>query len=616
MKQKSRAPIELLSPAANPAVARAAINAGADAIYIGGPRFGAREGAANSMEQIAELVQYAHTFGVRIYMTMNTILFESELAPAERLAHEAYRAGVDALIVQDMAFAMMDLPPIALHASTQTCNISPERIRFLEECGFERVVLERGATLEQIRAIRRASGVELEVFVHGAICVSHSGACYLGHALCGRGGNRGGCAQACRSRYNLLAVGADGREELLYRNQELLSVRDLDLSQRLDELIEAGAMSLKIEGRLKDEKYVVNNTAHYDTKLRELGVERCSSGHAIHDFTPDPSKSFTRGFTSYFLDGAASTQVGRSVLASTATGGERIGKVLKITGNTVTVELARGVKINNGDGVCFADSNGGGTVGTNVNTADGNRLVLNKTDGLKVGAELRRNFDRLFSPVSKRQIDITLTMEVTAKTVTLSTTDSDGVSYRVMINNNFEAAANPEMALSAISRALQRSGGTVFRVTAVELPLPTDGAIPFMPSAATNELRRRLLDGLASSRLEAYCAPLPFQAKIPTSDYVGQVDYRGNVSNSLSERFYTERGIEVTERAPETTTEQGNMQGREVMISSYCLRAELGMCLRNSQADRRKLLLENNGARLELHFDCAQCRMSVIFCGK
>lgn len=612
MKQKleiERARIELLAPAANAVVGRAAIDAGADAIYIGGPGFGAREGAANPMDEIAGLTDYAHAYGCRVYMTMNTILFDSELRSAERQAHQAYDIGVDALIVQDMAFLRMSLPPIALHASTQTYNITPERVQFLEQVGFQRVVLERGATLEQIRAIRHTTSVELEAFVHGAICVSHSGQCYLGHAVCGRGGNRGGCAQACRSKYDLVAD--DG--EVLVRGSELLSVRDMNLSDRLGELLDAGICSLKIEGRLKDQTYVVNNTAHYDLRLRELGAVRSSSGSVTHGFCADPRKSFTRGFTHYFIDGAASSPRAPKVLASTLReAGEPIGKVLKIAGSRVVVDLPHGMKINNGDGVCFASK--GAIRGTNVNIADGNALTLNKIEGLMVGDTLMRNFDRLFAPVSQRQIDVSIEIAIDAEHIRLTATDYDNIGYETVRANDFDVASNRELAKTNIINGLQRSGDTIFRITQVQLV--GGNVMPFVTNAAINSLRRELLDGLLNMRKSAYRRPQPGKlGAYPSTHLVTEVDYRGNVANTMARQFYEECGIKVLEPAAECQSDTEFLRGREVMQTSFCLRAELGKCLKEKGSDRRAWSLHNNKTRLELRFDCAACRMFVIFKG-
>lgn len=593
---------ELLAPAGTTAIGRAAIDAGADAVYIGAERFGARTAAGNSMDEIAALVEYAHGFGAQVYLTMNTLLFEDELAAAQRTAWEAYEAGVDALIVQDMAFTQMELPPIALHASTQTFNLTPERASFLTAAGFSRIVLERGASLDQIRAIRAAlpSETELEAFVHGAICVSYSGQCYLGHALCGRGGNRGGCAQPCRSQYNLY----NDKGQLLIRDRHLLSVRDLNLSDRLDELVGAGVCSLKIEGRLKEEGYVINNTAYYHRKLNELGVPRTSAGSAVPDFEPNPSKSFSRGFTTYFWDGKRA-----GVLAPEAKSvGESIGFASKSEGPVLTLRLKPGVTIHNGDGICFLTP-GGKLEGASINRVSGERLTLNKPLDVRPGAEVFRNLDRSFRPAAHRSITATIVFTPEA----ITATDETGVSVTVALKKEYEPAGNRELAERNIRNAFSKSGGTIFSIT--EVSVPDDGLLPFIPAAELNALRRKLLTQLLAARLDTYQKPAPYVRPISMPHISTGVahDFRANAANSLAEHFYREAGFELVERALEAQDDP-DLIGREVMRTPYCIRREAGTCLREHPELRdEKLYLENNGVRLELEFHCAECEMGVIF---
>lgn len=597
---------ELLAPAGTAAIGRAAIDAGADAVYIGAERFGARTAAGNSMDGIAALAEYAHGFGAQVYLTMNTLLFDNELAEAQRTAWEAYEAGVDALIVQDMAFTRMELPPVALHASTQTFNLTPERASFLAAAGFSRIVLERGASLDQIRAIRAAlpEHIELEAFVHGAICVSYSGQCYLGHALCGRGGNRGGCAQPCRSQYNLY----NDRGELLLKDRHLLSVRDLNLSDRIGELIEAGVCSLKIEGRLKEEGYVVNNTAYYDRRLHALGVPRSSAGRATCDFVPNPEKSFSRGFTTYFWDGK---QPG--VLAPEAKSvGESIGTVSKNEGAGVVLKLKPGITINNGDGICFLTP-GGKLEGASVNRVSGERLTLNKSADIPVGTEIFRNLDRSFRPSAHRSLAVTVHFAPPV----ITATDETGISTTVPLPENYDSASNRELAERNIRNAFSKSGGTIFNVTQVEMP-PVNDPLPFIPSAELNALRRELLERLSTARLNAYRKPAPYVRPVSMPHIATGVanDFRANAANSLAERFYREAGFELVEKALEAQ-EGPDLTGREVMRTAYCIRRETGTCLREHPELRgEKLFLENNGVRLELAFHCAECEMGVIFRGR
>lgn len=598
--------IELLAPAGTAAIGRAAIDAGADAVYIGAERFGARTAAGNSMDDIAALAEYAHGFGAQVYLTMNTLLLADELEEAQHTARAAYEAGVDALIVQDMAFTQMDLPPIALHASTQTFNLTPERALFLASAGFSRIVLERGASLAQMREIRAAlpDHIELEAFVHGAICVSYSGQCYLGHALCGRGGNRGGCAQPCRSQYNLY----NDKGELLMRDKHLLSVRDLNLSDRLDELIGAGVCSLKIEGRLKEEGYVVNNTAWYHRRLCALHVPRTSVGEVEYDFEPNPSKSFSRGFTTYYF--GAEKRAG--VLAPEAKSvGETIGTVSKSEGKALTLKLKPGITLNNGDGICFLIA-AGKLEGASVNRAEGNRLFLNKAVDVKSGTEVFRNLDRSFRPTASRHIAVSITFTPTAVT----TTDETGISVCIALDKSYETAGNRALAERNIRSSFSKSGCTVFDITNVSVP--DSGPLPFIPAAELNALRRKLLAELLSARLAAYRRPAPYvrPAVVPSLPPGIERDYRANIANPLAEKFYREAGFEVVERALEAQ-DGPEFMGREVMRSPYCIRRETGTCLKeHPELRREKLFLENNGIRLELVFHCAACEMGIIYRGR
>lgn len=610
-------PVELLSPAGNREIGCAAIDAGADAVYIGAARFGAREAAGNSLEDIEALAQYAHGFGSRVYLTLNTLLFEEELAAARDLIWGACEAGVDALIVQDMAIPMMELPPIALHASTQTFNLTPERVRFLAEAGFSRIVLERGITLESIRAIRRAipQEVELETFVHGAICVSYSGQCYLGHAVCGRGGNRGGCAQPCRAQYNLL----NERGETLVRDQHLLSVGDLNLADHLEELIDAGVCSLKIEGRLKEKDYVVNNTAYYHQKLEALGFARTSAPSVvIPSFKANPEKSFSRGFTTYFWNGKQ-----KGVRAAEARSiGERIGTVTTLhpDGSFMIHAASDVTPLHNGDGICFFNP-AGKLSGTYINQVDGNRVIPNRTGEVRTGMEIYRNYDPTFQPTAIRKIEAGIHVDLWTQTVTAL--DSGGVCATLSFDTSaYEAANNRKLAEANIRKAFSKSGDTIFDVVRVEIDTPEE-TLPFIPAAALNTVRREVLEELQKMRLTTYEKPDPYVRPSNFPVFPAQsshADYRANVANSLAEDFYRQCGRQVTEWALESSAHQTpqEMIGREVMRTGYCLRRELDACPKNGAKMHpdEKWLLENNGLLLELRFDCPNCEMAVVYRGK
>ena len=387
--------VELLAPAKDYAAAAAAVDYGADAVYIGGARFGARQAAGNSAEEIARVVEYAHRFGVRVHATLNTLVWDDELEAAERQARSLIDAGVDALIVQDMALRRMDLP-VELHASTQVSNRTPEGARFLGEAGFARVILERNLTLEEIRAICAATAAEVECFVHGAICVGYSGRCFLSRSMSARSGNRGACSQPCRLTWDL----TDGKGRTWIAGKHLLSVRDMNLSQRIGDLLDAGVTSFKIEGRLKDLAYIRNVVAHYRRAVDEAlalrpGLVRSSVGESVPDFTPDPSKSFTRGESDYFLDGK---RAGVASFDTPKAVGERVGRVAGVSGGTFTLDGAHDLAP--GDGICFLTPRG--VTGTNVNAVEGRRITPNRMEGITPGAEVRRNFDRRFTLAVER----------------------------------------------------------------------------------------------------------------------------------------------------------------------------------------------------------------------
>lgn len=574
--------IELLAPAANLQSGIAAITAGADALYIGGPAFGAREKAGNSIEGITALANHAHLFGVKVYLTMNTIIYEHELSAAQKLVHQAWEAGVDAIIVQDMALTQMALPPIPLHASTQTFNLTVDRVKFLEDAGFDRVILERAITLDEIRKIRQATNVELEAFVHGAICVGYSGQCYLSESLCHRSGNRGACAQPCRSDWNLLQ-----NSKLIAQNKPLLSVGDMNLSDHLRELVDAGVTSLKIEGRLKDVDYVVNNTAHYNGRLTELNVPRTSIGVCTPSFEPNPAKSFSRRLTTFMLNERRPSVS----LLHNGEGGEYIGTVTKTDKDFFETDTE--IKINNGDGISFA---GGGT---NINSAVGHRIFPNRMDGIRVGIKIFRNLDRDFRPTSERKIDAAIVFNSSVITVR----DSDGVEAEIEYQSS-EIAKNEQRMRENIINAFSKSGDTIFRVRDVDVRVT-----PFLPMSELNRLRRELLEQLTRKRLDSYQRPAKHCANQYPQLGVESLDYRANVANSLARQFYERCGVVDVEQAFELAAP---VVDSVVLRSRHCVRREMGICLRDKGVDRGELYIENNGRRFRLEFDCAECEMLVI----
>ena len=595
--------VELLAPAKDYASAVAAVDYGADAVYIGGAKFGARQAAGNSAEEIARVVEYACRYGVRVHAALNTLVWDDELEEAERQARELIAAGVDALIVQDMALRRMSLP-VELHASTQVCNSTPEGARFLGEAGFARVILERNLSLDEIRAICSATAAEVECFVHGAICVGFSGRCFLSRSMSGRSGNRGACSQPCRLAWDL----TDGRGRTYIAGKHLLSVRDMNLSHRIGDLLDAGVTSFKIEGRLKDTNYIKNVVAYYRRAVDEAlavrpGFVRSSAGESVPDFTPDPSKSFTRGESEYFFagkrPGVASFDTPKAV-------GEYVGRVAKVFGNGFT--LLGEADLAPGDGICFITPHG--VTGTNVNAAEGRRIVPNRMEGIVAGAEVYRNSDRLFNlrlerSRTRRVIPATAVAEVSAEGFAMTYTDCEGVTASAARTVPLDRAKNPEANAAALRAQAMKSGDTIFAVRDAEVR----GAEWFVPASLAAEVRREALSALDEARrnrpLEHRILPENPAARYPSERLTAEE----NVTNRLAEAFYRDHGVRQIERgldlAPTTA-------GHVVLRSAYCIRREIGECLREHPRLRGDLFLEHGAYRYRLAFDCEACEMSLV----
>ena len=595
--------VELLAPARDYASAVAAVDYGADAVYIGGARFGARQAAGNTTEEIARVVDYAHRYGVRVHATLNTLLWDDELAAAERQARELIDAGVDALIVQDMALRRMSLP-VELHASTQTAIRTPAEARFLGEAGFARVILERALSLEEIRAICAATRAEVECFVHGAICVGYSGRCFLSRAMSGRSGNRGACSQPCRLPWDL--TGRSGR--VLVAGKHLLSVRDMNLSRRLGDLLDAGVTSFKIEGRLKDVAYIKNVVAWYRRAVdgalaARPGFCRASAGESVPDFTPDPAKSFTRGDSEYFFagkhPGVASFDTPKAI-------GERVGRVANLSKGSFTLDAPHDVAP--GDGLCFVTSRG--VVGTNVNGVDGGRITPNRLEGIVPGAEVYRNFDRRFNLAlersrTRRVIPATATVTASADGVSILVTDCEGVAASASRTLSLERAKNPAANAATLRAQAMKSGDTIFAVREAEVR----GTEWFVPASLAAELRREALEALLRARL---ARPLSHRilAENPAARYPSErIGAEGNVTNRLAETFYRDHGVREIAAPQELAP---SFDGCRVMRSAYCIRREIGECLREGSRLGGPLYLEHGADRFRLEFDCAACEMSLV----
>ena len=604
---ESKNTVELLAPAKDLACGMAAIDCGADAVYIGAPRFGAREAAGNSLDDIAALVRHAHRCWARVYVTCNTLLFDDEIPPALAMIARLHDIGIDGLIIQDAGLLECDLPPIPLIASTQMHNATPERVAFLEQVGVSRAILARELDLAQIRAIRARTTLELECFIHGALCVSYSGQCYLSYALGGRSGNRGQCAQPCRKRYDL----CDGQGNVLVRGKHLLSPGDLNLSAHLTDLLDAGVRAFKIEGRLKDRAYVVNVVSYYrqalDAILPARGFTKSSSGASTIDFTPDLSKTFHRPYTSYFLHGRRET-VG--AIDTPKMIGEPIGPVTAISRTGVTLDTA--IPLRAGDGICFFTQ--GDLGGTTINAVQGATITPARLDGLEVGTQVYRNHDhdfltRLDHSRPRREIALEISVADTADGLRLTARDEDGVAAEYVVACAKVPATNPAAAWAALDTHLRKCGGTGYTCTAVRHTL---SAPLFFPVSAWNAMRRELLDALTAAREarrpRASGGPVRNEAPFPHT----ALDYRGNVTNHRAEAFYRRHGVTIILPGAERGTVP---PGKPVMTLRYCVKHQLGRCPRQHPGDLLPaplFLRDADGHRLALRFDCAHCTMTVL----
>ena len=603
--------IELLAPAKNLACGMAAVNHGADAVYIGGPLFGARAAAANSLADIEKLTAYAHQFHARTYVALNTLLNDDELEQAVELCRQLHGMGVDALIIQDVGLLEADLPPIALHSSTQMNNRSPEKVRFLEHAGFSQVVLARELSLAQIRTIRAGTTVPLEFFVHGALCVSYSGQCYISEVMASRSANRGQCAQFCRHAFDLL----DNNGVILEKNRYLLSLKDLDLSAQLEALIDAGIQSFKIEGRLKDENYVKNATAAYRLALDAIinardDLKRASSGTCRFGFDPDPSRSFSRGATDYFLNKR------RNLVAEPRTPksiGKKIGRVAAVDARYFTV--AGNEDVHNGDGLCFFNHRNE-LVGMRVNRVEGQKIF--PKDGtaqlhLPVNAEIFRNSDASFNKILEqsqlcRTIAVQLTLRETADGLQLEVVDEDGIASVAAITANKEKAANAGTTAPVAMRQLKKSGGTVFTVTDV---VPELSAALFVPSAVFNDLRRKAFAGHLEARLQAMVREVGKPGVDAYPWPYAEIDHTINVANQKAAEFYRRRGVEGLEAQ---NLRAGAQKNCVLMTTRHCIKAQLGMCAKMKMqraAPAEPLTIADNTGTYVLGFDCNACEMTV-----
>ncbi len=597
--------IELLSPAKNLECGLAAINHGADAVYIGAAQFGARAAAGNSIEDIDTLAKYAHQYRSKVLVALNTILTDDQLPEAEKMIWEVYNAGADALIIQDMGILQLNLPPIALHASTQTDNRTVEKVKFLQDVGFSRVVLARELSLKQITDISSHTDVELEAFVHGALCVSYSGQCYMSQANCGRSANRGQCAQYCRLPYHLL----DADDNMLVKNKHLLSLKDLDLSDSLAEMMEAGVTSFKIEGRLKDADYVKNVTAYYRKKLDAVlegssKFQRASVGKTSFFFEPNPEKSFRRGATDYFLHGRKADIVQMDTPKSM---GEAIGKVKEIGDYYFTMSSAE--KLNNGDGLCFINPHGDLT-GFRVNKVDGRRVYPADMPKLSEGIWLYRNQDQAFEKIlqhktSERKVGLEIVFREIATGFYIQLTDPQGISILYQVTCNKQPAQKPEAVNDNIKNQLSKLGNTIYEALDISIQLDSPW---FFQASQLSEWRRLAIEELDKARTKAYVRT-PRREGIPVNFPIKQLSYLGNVINTQAEAFYKEHGVEDIQPGFEVKAEEGV----PLMFCKHCIKYTMGWCPKEGYKATFKepLFLKNNNQLYKLTFDCKLCEMHI-----
>ena len=610
--------LELLSPAKNLECGMAAIDHGADAVYIGAERFGARAAAGNSLEDIARLCDYAHVFGAKVYVTVNTIIYDSEIADTVKLVHGLYQAGADAILVQDMGLLEADLPPIALHASTQTDNRTAEKTEWLAAHGFSRVVLARELSINEIGAIHNAvPEVELEAFVHGALCVSYSGLCYASQYCFKRSANRGECAQFCRLKFNL--EDADGR--VIVNDRHLLSLKDMCRIDHLEDMARAGVTSFKIEGRLKDINYVKNVTAAYSLKLDKIirrnpdKYRRASFGKCRYAFTPNLNKTFNRGYTDYFLTSGRSSDI--TSFDTPKAKGEYVGKVKEIRGTAFTV--AGTAAFANGDGLCFINDKRE-LEGFRVNKAEANKIFpLKMPKGLRHGTSLYRNNDQAFEKLlahksAERKLRLTLTLEETDCGYALTATAEDGTRTAVEMTTEKQTAIKPQQ--ENVTRQLAKLGNTPFECDGITL-IPEDFNY-FIPSSMLAEARRKAVDNLIGimkkprrdSRAEAGHAAAG-RSETPDARAWKTKDESLNISNRLARDFYKKEGCGGEPDALEL-----NMTERPLLMQCrHCLRYSLGHCTKHGGSKpswREPLYLRlPDGRRFRLQFDCNECKMNI-----
>jgi putative protease len=634
--------IELLLPAKDLFTGKTAINHGADAVYIGASAFGARQAAGNSLQDIEALVQYAHLYGSKVHVTVNTVLFDNELDGARKLLWDLYNIGVDAVLIQDLGLLKLEIPPLTFHASTQCHNHSVERIQFLEKLGFTRAVLAREVDLQTIQNIHNQTNIELEAFVHGALCVCYSGQCYISRMMTGRSGNRGECAQICRTRFDL----QDANGKTLIHNKHLLSLKDMCRADYLEEMINAGIVSFKVEGRLKNESYVKNVTAYYRQRIDHIleqrpKHQRVSSGTTRFFFTPDAQKTFNRTFTPYFLDGH------REKMASFDTPkamGQFVGYLRQVNGKylfepqylkTSSLSSPVGARYNspmhapaqrgdsnqgignrdqgvaNGDGLCFINADGE-LEGFLVNKVEGNQLFpqkpLSHFQKVKLYRNIDKNFEKILSgKTSERKISVDILFEELADGVRITFMDEDGCNVSVTENVELTVAQQPEKMAETLRTALAKLGGTPFAARSITIPKCT----AFLRAGYINELKSKAVEKLIAVRI-AHFRPQDTSLQYSPTPLFQNADYLRNITNEAHKSVYEDFGAMEIEYGLDKTEDYA---GKALMTCKYCLRYELGWCKKNPtvpNAPKDPLYLISGKHRFRLEFDCEKCEMRIL----
>jgi len=613
---KTRRHLELLAPAKNAEFGIEAINHGADAVYIGGPAFGARAKAPNTVADIARLVKHAHHYHAEVFVALNTIFHDNELEGVRQLVHQLYDAEVDALIVQDMGLLEMDLPPIQLHASTQTDIRTVEKAQFLDQVGFSQIVLARELDIPTIKKIAAATTCNLEYFIHGALCVAFSGQCFISHAHTGRSANRGECSQECRLPYTL----EDQKGRILGKDKHFLSMKDNDQSANLRALIDAGVSSFKIEGRYKDLPYVKNATAHYRQLLDEIldhypEYQKSSAGNTTYTFTPQPEKTFNRSATDYFANGR---QADIGAFDTPKFSGEVLGKVTKVGKDFI--EISTDVELHNGDGVCFFDVHKE-LVGLRVNTVEGKRIFPNEMPvDIRNNTLMYRNRDHAFMRLLEkdsavRKIELSMTVYETRDGFALTVTDAQGLSATAQITAEKQAANDTAKAETSVRENLGKLGNTDFIAKEIHLELAQAW---FIPASIINNLRREAIEQLIQTRALSYQRPLRRPANVPLAIYPeDNLTYLANVYNQQARNFYHKHGVKIIAKAYEANEELGEVP---VMITKHCLRFSHGLCPKEAKGvigvqgtvTAEPMTLISGNDRYTLKFDCKPCEMHVM----